>query len=174
MARVLLLNASYEPLKVLPATHALQLLVRGIVEPVTEVVAARFRSPSTTLSVPTVIRLQRYVSVPRRNAAWSKRGVLERDEYTCIYCGARPGDLRDGHMLSKGDMTIDHIVPRSHRGGNTWGNTACACQGCNLRKADRTPHEAGMRMRWEPKLPRVGYLVVSGSVPESWKMYLEV
>lgn len=174
MARVLLLNASYEPLKVLPATHALQLLVRGCVEPVTETVAARFRSPSVTLSVPTVIRLQRYVNVPRRNSAWSKRGVLERDEYTCIYCGARPGDLRHGRYLARGDMTIDHILPRSRDGGNTWGNTACACKDCNNRKADRTPHEAGMQLRWEPKIPRVGYLVISGDVPESWKFYLEL
>jgi 5-methylcytosine-specific restriction endonuclease McrA len=174
MANVLLLNASYEPLKVLPATHALQLLVRGVVEPVSEVVAARFRSPSITLTVPSVIRLQRYVSVPRRNATWSKRGVLERDVFTCIYCGVRAGDLRDGRTLAKGDLTIDHIVPRSRDGGNTWGNTACACKPCNHRKADRTPHEAGMRLRWEPKIPRVGYLVVSGNVPESWKLYLEM
>ncbi len=174
MARVLLLNASYEPLKVLPATRALQMLVRGTVEPVTDVLAARFRSPSVTLSVPTVIRLRRYIAVPRRNATWSKPGVLERDNFTCVYCGLRPGDWRDGRTLSKGDFTIDHIVPRSRTGGNTWGNTACACKGCNHRKADRTPHEAGMRLRWEPKIPRVGYLVVSGEIPECWKIYLEM
>ncbi|MDQ4078500.1 MAG: HNH endonuclease [Chloroflexota bacterium] len=174
MARVLLLNASYEPLNILPASSALQLMVRGVVEPVSEVVAARFRSPSVTMSVPSVIRLRRYVNVPRRNAVWSKRGIMERDEFTCIYCGAHPGNLRDGRLLAKGDMTIDHIVPRSRGGGNTWGNTACACKSCNNRKADRTPHEAGMRLRWEPKIPRVGYVVVSGEVPESWKVYLEV
>ncbi|MGH2542213.1 MAG: HNH endonuclease [Ardenticatenaceae bacterium] len=174
MTKVLLLNASYEPLQVLPATHALQLLVRGCVEPVTDVIAARFRSPSVTLGVPTVVRLRRYVNVPRRNAAWSKRGVLERDGYTCIYCGGRPGDVREGRTLVKGDFTIDHIVPRSQDGGNTWGNTACACKVCNHRKGAREPHEAGLRLRWEPKTPRVGYLVLSGEIPDTWKIYLQV
>ncbi|MCB0077734.1 MAG: HNH endonuclease [Anaerolineales bacterium] len=174
MSRVLLLNASYEPLKVLSATRAVQLMVRGVVEPVSASVAARFRSPTVTLSVPTVVRLQRYVNVPRRNASWSKRGVLERDDFTCIYCGIRAGELRDALPLPRSAMTIDHLVPRSRGGANSWVNTACACKACNHRKANRTPHEAGMRLRWEPKIPRVGYVVISGDVPESWKLYLEI
>lgn len=173
MSRVLLLNASYEPLNILPATRALQLLVRGAVEPVTETVAARFRSPSVTLTVPTVVRLRRYINAPRRNATWSKKAVLERDDFTCIYCGIRAGDLRDGRPLPRSALTLDHILPRSRGGLNSWGNTACACGPCNNRKAARTPHEAGMRLRWEPKIPRVGYLVISGKVPDSWKLYLE-
>ncbi|MBA3532888.1 MAG: HNH endonuclease [Ardenticatenales bacterium] len=174
MSRVLLLNASYEPLRILPATRALQLLVRGMVEPVTDVIAARFRSPSITLSVPTVVRLQRYVFAPKRKASWSKRAVMARDNYTCIYCGIEVGDTVSGHSLTKGDFTIDHLMPRSRGGKNTWSNTACACGPCNRRKGSRTPHEAGMRLRWEPKRPRVGYLVVSGDIPESWKIYLEM
>jgi hypothetical protein len=55
-----------------------------------------------------------------------------------------------------------------------WGNTACACPVCNHRKGDRTPHEAGMSLRWEPKTPRVGYLVVSGETPAAWRFYLKV
>lgn len=174
MTRVLLLNASYEPLQVLPATQALQMLVRGAVEPVSEVMAACFRSPSTALSVPTVIRLRRYVSAPRRDATWSKHAVMERDHYTCIYCGVKLGELRHGRPVPKSAFTLDHIMPRSRGGGNTWGNTACACGPCNHRKANRTPHEAGMRLLWEPKIPRVGYLVVSGDVPDSWKVYLMI
>ena len=174
MTRVLLLNASYEPLKVLAATKALQLMVRGVVEPATEAIATKFRSPSVTLSVPKVVRLRRYVKVPRRNATWSKRAVLERDNYTCIYCGIGLGEKRHGRVIAKTSFTIDHIVPRSRGGINSWGNTACACNTCNNRKGSRTPHEAGMRMRWEPKIPRIGYIVVSGEVPASWKIYLEV
>lgn len=174
MTRVLLLNATYEPLLVLSATRALQMLVRGVVEPVSDVVAARFRSPSTTLTVPTVVRLQRYVSAPKRKATWSKRAVLVRDNYTCIYCGVQPGDLQRGHYLTRSDLTIDHLLPRSRGGANTWSNTACACGPCNRRKGSRTPHEAGMRLRWEPKRPRVGYLVISGDIPDSWKLFLEI
>lgn len=174
MTRVLLLNASYEPLQVLAAPRALQLMVRGVVEPATEAIAMRFRSPSVTLSVPKVVRLRRYIKVPRRNATWSKRAVLERDKYTCIYCGVRLGEKRHGHLMGKTSFTIDHIFPRSRGGGNTWGNTASACHICNNRKANRTPHEAAMRLRWEPKIPRIGYIVISGEIPASWKLYLEV
>lgn len=172
MARVLLLNASYEPLQVLAPTRALQMIVRGVVEPVSEVIAKSFRSPSITLAVPTVVRLRRYVKVPRRNATWSKKAILERDNYTCIYCGIFASQLQRGQMLAKADFTIDHLFPRSRGGANSWGNTACACPICNNRKGSRTPHEAGMKLRWEPKIPRVGYIVLSGDVPESWKLYL--
>lgn len=174
MQQVLLLNASYEPLRVLSPQRAIQLLVRGTVEPVSEEIAARFRSPSVTLAVPTVIRLRRFERVPQRNAQWSKHALLARDSYTCIYCGIHIGDIRGGRALTRRDFTVDHIVPRSRGGGSTWGNTACACAPCNHRKDDRTPHEAGMKLRWEPKIPRVGYLVLSGEVPESWKVYLQI
>lgn len=173
MSRVLLLNASYEPLRVLPATKAAQLMVRGTIEPASETIAASFRSPSTTLDVPAVVRLRRYVNAPRRNATWSKKGVLERDRFTCIYCGVKLGDVRHGRVVTKADMTLDHILPRSRSGTNGWGNTACACGPCNHRKGNRTPHEAGMRLLWEPKIPRIGYFVISGDVPDSWKVYLE-
>lgn len=174
MSRVLLLNASYEPLRVLPAPRALQLMVRGVVEPVSKVIAASFRSPSITLSVPTVVRLRRYVHAPKRGATWSKKGIMERDDYTCIYCGIRAGEYRHERPLARTDFTLDHITPRSRGGANSWGNTACACATCNHRKGNRTPHEAAMKLLWEPKMPRVGYVVVSGEMPESWRIYLEI
>jgi 5-methylcytosine-specific restriction endonuclease McrA len=127
-----------------------------------------------TLSIPAVLRLRRYVNVPRRGARWSRRGVMQRDKYTCIYCGIQAGKARGHRLLKRSDFTLDHIVPQSRGGRNTWGNTACACPDCNGRKGDRTPHEAGMTMLWEPKIPRVDYLVASGNVPESWKFYLEI
>jgi len=170
---VLLLNASYEPLRVISARRAVNLLLRGVAEGV-EGIAARFRTPTTVFEVPSVIRLRYYVNVPQRGATWSRRGVLNRDRYTCIYCGARPGDRRGGHMLTRSDFSVDHIIPLSRGGKSVWGNTACACRRCNQRKGNRTPHEAGMRLRWEPKRPRVNYLVLSGDVPEEWKVYLRV
>lgn len=168
---VLLLNASYEPLRIIPVRRAVGLLTRGVVEGV-DGVAARLRTPSTVFEVPSVLRLRYYVYVPQRGAVWSRRGVLTRDAYTCVYCGARAGERRGGRTLTRADFTIDHLFPRSQGGGNTWGNTACACRWCNGRKRNRTPHEAGMRLRWEPKTPRVNYLVVSGDVPAEWRVYL--
>jgi 5-methylcytosine-specific restriction endonuclease McrA len=119
-----------------------------------------------------VIRLRYYVNVPRRGVLWSRRRVLIRDGYRCIYCGAGVGERHRGRVLTRGDFTVEHLIPRSRGGRNTWGNTACACRWCNNRKADRTPHEAGLRLLWEPKRPRVNYLVVSGDVPAEWKTYL--
>ena len=170
---VLLLNASYEPLRVIPVRRAVGLLMRGVAEGV-DGVAARLRTPSTVFEVPSVLRLRYYVNVPQRGAVWSRRGVLARDSYTCVYCGGRVGDRCRGRALARASFTVDHVIPRSRGGGNTWGNTACACRWCNGRKADRMPHEAGMRLRWEPKTPRVNYLVVSGDVPAEWRIYLRV
>ncbi|MFZ0546057.1 MAG: HNH endonuclease [Candidatus Promineifilaceae bacterium] len=170
---ILLLNASYEPLAVITKRRALSLLLRQRVDAVTEEMTA-LCGVAETLTIPAVLRLRRYVNVPRRGARWSRPGVLKRDNYTCIYCGIQAGKKRGGRLLNRSDFTIDHIMPQSRNGRNTWSNTACACPDCNGRKGDRTPHEAGMKMLWEPKIPRVDYLVASGEVPESWKFYLEI
>ncbi|HEY68009.1 MAG: HNH endonuclease [Chloroflexi bacterium] len=172
-AGVLLLNATYEPLRVISTRRAVSLLMRGVAEGV-EGVAARLRTPSTVFEVPSVLRLRYYVNVPQRGATWSRRGVLARDDYTCVYCGVRVGERRHGRILTRADFSVDHLIPRSRGGSSTWGNTACACRWCNGRKGNRTPHEAGMRLRWEPKTPRVNYLVVSGEVPAEWKVYLRM
>jgi len=174
---VLLLNVTYEPLRIIPIRRAVGLLMRDAVERVGGV-AARLRTPNTVFEVPSVLRLRHYVHVPQRGAMWSRRSVLARDGYTCVYCGARIGDRRRGQIATRTDFTLDHLIPRSRGGGNSWSNTACACRWCNHRKADRTPHEAGMRLRWEPKMPRVSYVVVSGKTsaqtPAEWKIYLRV
>jgi 5-methylcytosine-specific restriction endonuclease McrA len=170
---ILLLNASYEPLGVITKRRALSLLLRERVDAVTEEMTALY-GVVDALSIPAVLRLRRYVNVPRRGARWSRSGVLKRDNFTCIYCGVQAGQKRGGRPLNRSDFTLDHILPQSRGGRNTWGNTACACAGCNGRKGGRTPHEAGMAMLWEPKIPRVDYVVASGDVPESWKFYLEI
>jgi 5-methylcytosine-specific restriction endonuclease McrA len=173
MVAVLLLNASYEPLAVIPLRRAVSLMLRDRVDAVTEDILL-MRSVTRALPIPAVIRLRRYVKVPRRGAHWSRQGVLRRDGYTCIYCGIGAGEEQGDRLLMKRDFTVDHIVPRSQNGRNTWGNTACACPACNQRKGSRTPHEAGMALRWEPKIPRVDYLVASSEIPEAWKIYLRV
>ncbi len=136
--------------------------------------AMTMQGASSAFHVPTVIRLRRYINVPRRGTRWSRQSVLQRDGYCCIYCGIQVGEPQRGRVLTGRDFTIDHLIPRSRGGRNTWGNTACACPVCNHRKGDRTPHEAGMTLRWEPKMPRVGYLVASGEILGAWKVYLEV
>ena len=165
MANVLLLNATYEPLSVLSLRRAAKLLLKERVEPVAADSIALV-SPERTLAIPTVLRLRFYVNVPRRNPpAWTRRGLLARDGYICAYCG---------RLCTAREATVDHVLPVSRGGRSSWGNTVTACYRCNQRKADRTPHEAGMQLLIEPKLPRTRFLRFGGAVPTAWKTWLEL
>lgn len=172
--RVLLLNGStWEPLDIISVPRAMNLILaqKAIV---VEVTGKFLRSVSQKFEIPSVIALKTYINVPRRRATWSRRAVLTRDNYTCIYCEVKPGDVVQGKLLGKSDMTIDHILPKSRGGKDVWTNTACACYVCNRRKGDRLPGEAGMRLRWEPRRPRTNYLVLEvGTGPASWKKFIE-
>jgi 5-methylcytosine-specific restriction endonuclease McrA len=171
MQRVLLLNGDYRPLSSITIQKAVNLLISEKVDPV-EGVARSLRTPNTVFEVPSVIVLKRYVSVPARDKKWSRRGVLERDNFTCIFCKVQAGQQRNRtRNWRPRDFTIEHLLPVSRGGKSTWSNTACACESCNHKKADRTPHEAAMKMKWEPKTPRTNYWVVSGTFPVEWKKY---
>lgn len=172
--RVLLLNGhTWEPLSIISIPRAINLLMAGKAIVVEE--SGRFlRTISDQFPVPSVVALRTYINVPRRQAHWSRRAVLVRDNFTCIYCAATPGTVVRGKALGKSDFTVDHIIPKSRSGKDTWTNTACACYHCNHRKGDRLPNEAGMRLAWEPKTPRTSYLVVAvGSGMDAWKRYIE-
>lgn len=165
MAGVLLLNATYEPLAVLSLRRAAKLLLKERAEAVAAD-SVSLAGPECALAIPTVLRLRYYVNVPRRNPpAWTRRGLLARDRYTCAYCGK---------VCSPREATVDHVLPISRGGRSSWGNTVTACFRCNQRKADRTPHEAGMKLLIEPKLPRTRYLTVSGEIPTAWKAWIEL
>lgn len=172
--RVLLLNGStWEPLSIISVPRAIGLILAEKAIMVEE--TGRFlRTVRDKFPVPSVIALRAYVNVPRRRAHWSRKGVLVRDKYICVYCGVQPGSIVKNKVLTKSDFSIDHIIPRSRGGRDTWTNTACACASCNHRKGNRTPTEAGLRLRWEPKTPRTSYLVIAvGSGPDAWKRYVE-
>ena len=173
--RVLLLNGStWEPLSVITVQRAINLLLGGKAIAV-EMTGLYLNTVRSKFEVPSVIALRSYVNVPRRKSHWSRKGVLVRDDYTCIYCGVTLGAQAQGKLLSKRDFTIDHIIPRCKGGRDTWSNTACACAKCNHRKGNRLHNVAGMRLRWEPKTPRTSYLVIAmGSGPEIWKRYVEI
>jgi 5-methylcytosine-specific restriction endonuclease McrA len=163
MRSALVLNATYEPLSIVPARRAACLVLAEKAEIVhddgTEIHSARLNIPS-----PTVIRLRYVVKVPyQRVAALSRRAIFARDEHRCQYCG-RAAD------------SIDHVFPRSRGGSHAWDNVAAACRPCNLFKRDRTPTEAGMRLSRPPRAPReLAWVVIAiGRVPEDWKPYLAI
>lgn len=140
-ARVLVLNASYEPLQVTSVKRAITLTQYGVAE-VLEESSDVVRSPSTILHVPSVIRLRRYVRRPKTFAVpFNRRNVLRRDSFECQYCG------------SSENLTLDHVLPRSRGGRHEWTNVTTACRECNQRKGSRTPEEAQMPLRRGPRVP---------------------
>ncbi len=159
--RVLVLNGSYEPLQVCSIKRGVTLVLYGVAE-VLEQSEEVLHSPSTTLAVPSVIRLRRYIRRPRAQPVpFTRRNLLRRDGYTCQYCG------------SQKDLTIDHVLPRSRGGEHSWTNVVAACRPCNQRKGDRTPQEAGLSLRNSPKAPSFGSLIPLGiSEPNSWIKYI--
>ncbi|MCP9973305.1 HNH endonuclease [Streptomyces somaliensis] len=141
MRDTLVLNASFEPLSTVSLHRAVVLVLqdKAVVEQAHPEI--RLRASRVELPAPRVIRLCRYVRVPfRRHAPWSRRGVLVRDQYRCAYCGRRA-------------TTVDHVVPRSQGGADSWLNTVASCAEDNHRKADRTPEEAEMPLLHRPFVP---------------------
>ena len=161
MAQALLLNATYEPLHLVSARHAVLLVLRQKAE-VVEESGEVLRSERATIPVPSVIRLVRLVRIPYRSTLqFSRRALEARDRGRCSYCGGR-------------GETIDHIVPRSRGGKTEWDNVVLACKACNGRKADRLPGEAGMRLRAKPYAPKgwVWLIVAVGKADPAWEPYL--
>lgn len=165
MTRALVLNASFEPLNAVSSKRAVQLVLAGRAE----IVAASdfvWRSSRVEVRVPLVIRLLRYVRVPYRTAmALSRRAIFDRDGHRCGYCG---------HEFPSALLTLDHVIPRSRGGRNAFENVVTACGPCNSRKADRTPREAKMALRFEPYAPRGSEVLALalGRHDPSWLPYL--
>ena len=151
----LALNASFEPLTIIPARRAIRLVLDQKAE-ILEVDDARaFRSPRVELPFPTVIRLVRFVHVPRRfRRQVTNTFLFARDEYKCQYCGRHRGQLKGRQFLTR-----DHIIPLSRGGDNSWQNLVSSCSPCNNRKGDRLPAEAGMRLLTKPREPNYVRLV---------------
>ncbi len=168
MEQTLLLNASYEPLRIVHWQKAITLWCQGKVE-VISVYDREIRAVSFTIRLPSVIRLLRYVRVRRRldYVPFSRANIYARDEYTCQYCG-------EPHAL--GDLTFDHVVPVAQGGRKDWENIVTCCITCNRRKGGRTPEEAGMRLVRVPKrpvsTPAIRITIGLRNAPDSWRDYL--
>lgn len=144
---VLVLNSNYEPLNVCSLRRAIGLLVLGKAD-----VLLHRETPVITgigsVRAPSVLRMRYQVKRPMPQLRLSRHSVLARDNHTCQYCGARGKEL-----------TIDHVVPRWCGGPNSWDNLVACCRRCNLKKADKTPQQAHMKLARKPKRPHfVPYL----------------
>jgi 5-methylcytosine-specific restriction endonuclease McrA len=159
---VLVLNQDFSVLTVCSVERALILVFLQKAE-VVEAYPGRFvRSPSMQFPWPSVVRLKGYVRVPYKHIMLSRKNILRRDRYRCQYCGSRE------------NLTVDHIIPRSRGGRDTWENLVTACTRCNNRKGNRTPEEAGMQLRSQPFRPSHIMFIRDfvGVIDEAWKPYL--
>ncbi|MCL4192042.1 MAG: HNH endonuclease [Thermoguttaceae bacterium] len=121
--------------------------------------AVRFK-----LRVPEVVVLSGYDRLPVARVTFSRRNIFKRDHYTCQYCSARPGSE---------ELTVDHVVPRAQGGVSSWENCVLACTACNKRKADRTPAQAGMKLRKKPVRPEWKPLYADREVRiASWSKFI--
>ena len=168
MEQTLLLNATFEPLKVVHWQKAVTLWCQGKVE----IIATHdreVRAVSFSLRLPSVIRLLRYVRIRKRfdYVPFSRANIYARDAHTCQYCNT--------HHPTQ-DLTFDHVIPVSQGGRKDWENIVTCCVSCNRRKGGRTPHEASMHLVKPPRrpdsAPAVRITIGLRNAPESWRDYL--
>ncbi len=161
MGRALLLNASFDPLCVVPTRRAVVLVLKEKAEIVARN-GAELHSEHLTMPAPAVVRLVHFVRVPFRNRVpLSRRAVFARDQHRCQYC-------------HRGAENIDHVVPRSKGGAHVWENVVASCRSCNARKEDRLPAECGLKLHRRPQAPHASLWLVAqaGSIDPLWEPYL--
>jgi len=124
-------------------------------------------TPTRAIRLPRVILLSVFDRLPRKDVKLTRNNVFERDKNTCQYCAK---------VFPRAELNLDHVIPRDHGGRTTWENIVCSCIPCNSRKANRLPHQAGMRLIRKPVRPKwrpVISLVLGNQPHEAWKGFLD-
>lgn len=163
MGRSLVLNATDEPLCVVPSRRAVVLVLKLKAEILQADTSEAYHSEKLRMPVPSVVRLTHFVNVPyRAKATLSRRAIFLRDSFECQYCGAAAEN-------------VDHVMPRSRGGSHTWENVVASCRRCNSRKENRTPAEMGFKLKRPPHAPKGShFLVIAAGKPDpTWEPYLE-
>lgn len=158
MDKVLVLNSDYTPLNVTSVRKGFVLVIKGKAEVIKQDVE-NLTSSVAEFVKPLIIRLLKYVRFRTRGLKLNRKRIYKRDNNECVYCG------------SQRNLTIDHVIPRSRGGKNSWTNLVTCCRTCNLKKADKTPEEANMKMKFKPYEPNVFSSIVSSDVEILWNDY---
>jgi 5-methylcytosine-specific restriction endonuclease McrA len=160
--RVLLLNKDYQPLSVCSVKRSIKLLFLDKAEMLHDYPQLSIHTVSRDYRYPSVIRLRRFIHLPYRKIVLSRHNLMKRDGNRCLYCG------------STKNLTIDHVLPRSRGGRDTWENLVTSCNHCNVSKGDRTPEEANMKLAQKPFRPVHITFIQSllGVIEDDWKPYL--
>ena len=170
MHPTLLLNASFEPLKVISWKRAIILMVTGKVE-VIESYNQQVRSVSIAYRLPSVLRLLSFVSLRYhvQSIRFSRTNLFIRDQFSCQYCGIEEASTR---------LTLDHVIPVAYGGKRDWYNMVTACRPCNQEKGGRTPSQARKKLLRNPTKPSwtyaLSFSVTLKDPPDIWKAYLEL
>ncbi|MGI6456805.1 MAG: HNH endonuclease [bacterium] len=164
--RVLVLNSSYEAINICSARRAILMLLAEKAD-IVEESRDYIHSSVFVMPMPEVIRLRRFINLPYRPIPFCRKNIMLRDSYRCQYCGRHyPAD----------ELTLDHVLPVSRGGKDSWSNVVTACRQCNNRKGNFLPDEAGMELQNQPKkplLPTYLHLVrLMGENREVWRKYL--
>lgn len=159
---VLVLNQDYQPISVCSVQRSVKLLFLEKAELLHDDPEKVIRTVDDEFSYPSVIRLRRYIRLPYARIVLSRRNIMKRDRHTCQYCGSKKG------------LTLDHVLPRSRGGGDSWENLVTACDHCNVKKGNRTPDEADMPLKIKPYRPIhiTFFQNLLGGVQDHWKPYL--
>ncbi len=164
---VLVLNASYEPINICGARRALVLVLKGVAR-TEEEQGAMLHAARMRIAMPSVIRLLEYRRIPHQTRALSRKNILLRDRNSCQYCSV---------TLTAGELTLDHVIPRSRGGQSTWENLVACCHDCNRRKGNQMLHElTEMKLLKEPRpfsLHTSRHIMrMIGSADAAWRKYL--
>ncbi len=167
MREVLLLNADYEPLNVTNMRRAVALILLGKAEILHEN-EEKLRTSRGGIPAPSIVKMRYHVRRPMPQLRLSRHSILARDQHTCQYCGVKGKDL-----------TIDHVIPRWMGGPHAWDNLVGCCRKCNLKKGDKTPQQARMKLARQPRRPHfIPYISLPAYLKavhrEEWALYLPI
>jgi CRISPR/Cas system Type II protein with McrA/HNH and RuvC-like nuclease domain len=158
MTKVLVLNADYTPLNVTSLNRGFNLVYKGKAEVIKKGERPLITSVGDFIR-PLIIRLLNYVRHQVKPVKLNRKRIYKRDNFECVYCG------------SKKNLTIDHVIPRSKGGANTWDNLVTCCSSCNLRKGNKSVEEVGYKMSKKPFVPSVFSFVVNDEVESIWNNF---
>jgi 5-methylcytosine-specific restriction endonuclease McrA len=178
----LVLNSAWQPTTFLPIGVVIATLLRDqacVIHPVTYepltfeqwMVRAPedsrlIKTSNRPVPAPDVIVLKQYGKMPPQKVGFNRQNLFRRDEHSCQYCGVG---------LPPSKLQIEHVLPRSRKGPTSWENCVAACDACNSAKADKTPREAGMKLRKKPTTPswKPGIRIPRGEVRPVWAQFLK-
>jgi hypothetical protein len=163
--KVLLLNSTYEVLNFITEKKALKLFVKGKVDIISTWSDIEFLFQKEIIKFPATLRLKYFVKKRYTQLIFSRKSVFKRDRYCCQYCGK---------YLKSGQITMDHVIPKSAGGQSTFSNCVTSCYGCNSKKGNKTPEQAEMTLLTYPTIPLgyIHYVSEQDHWHDDWNVYL--